>query len=72
MTGDDIDIRTAASIPGRPTMLDHVLLVALSCGADPELRRLTEWIIVTYLGPQPEHAARQAFERRWARSSHRG
>jgi hypothetical protein len=72
MTSDDIDIRTAASIPGRPTMLDHVLLVAMSCGADPELRRLTEWINVAYLGSQTEHAARQALEHRWAHSSHGG
>jgi hypothetical protein len=72
MTDDDIDIRTAASIPGRPTMLDHVLLVAMSCEIDPELRRLADWIKYTYLGSQTEHAARQGLEHRWARSSHGG
>jgi hypothetical protein len=34
------DISAVASIPGKPTVLDHVLLVASTCGTDDELRGL--------------------------------
>ena len=63
MAGEDFDIRIAASIPGRPTMLDHVLLVAMSGGIDEGLHRLAEWIYVTYLGFHRQHAASQNLER---------
>jgi hypothetical protein len=44
------DISAVASIPGKPTMLDHVLLAASTSGAEDELRGLAEWIRTAYLG----------------------
>jgi hypothetical protein len=40
----EYDISTVASIPGRLTMLDHVLLAASVNSTDKELRGLAQWI----------------------------
>lgn len=45
-------IRTVASIPGKLTMLDHVLLAVSTSGTEDELRGLAEWIRSAYLGGQ--------------------
>jgi hypothetical protein len=45
---DEFDVRTAASIPGRPTTLDQVLVTACVCGADARLRDLALWIRDAY------------------------
>lgn len=38
------DVRTAAALPGQPTLLDLVVLAALRGRDDPELRQLVRWI----------------------------
>src|SRR5215472_9884333 len=44
------DISAVASIPGKPTMLDHVLLAASANSTEDELRQLAAWIRTAYLG----------------------
>jgi hypothetical protein len=69
MAGEPSDIRSAASIPGRPTILDHVLLVAMSCGIDQELQALTGWIYAAHRACQPERPKGHTFERSVQRRS---
>jgi hypothetical protein len=44
MAHDDVDVRTAAALPGQPTLLDLVVLAALRGRDDPDLRQLVRWI----------------------------
>jgi hypothetical protein len=48
---DDFSVRLVASIPGRPTMLDLVLLAALSNRADQDLYDLARWIALASVTP---------------------
>jgi hypothetical protein len=69
MAREDFDIRAAASIPGRPTMLDHVLLVAMTCGIDQELEALAEWIYDAHRGYQAQRASATVIQRSLQRGS---
>jgi DNA-binding CsgD family transcriptional regulator/tetratricopeptide (TPR) repeat protein len=51
MAADEHGIRTVASIPGKLTMLDHVLLAASTSSTDDQVRGLAEWIRTAYLSP---------------------
>jgi hypothetical protein len=44
------DVSAAATVPGRPNMLDHILLVTFLNGTNEELHRLVQWIRHALLG----------------------
>jgi len=58
MAHSDVDVRTAAALPGQPTLLDLVVLAALRGRDEPDLRELVRWIELAHRPESTDGAIR--------------